>query len=30
MNILYLDKEDITFVNQQTVTVHGSNFSLNF
>lgn len=28
MNIIYLDKDDITFINQQTVAVHGGNFSL--
>jgi death-on-curing protein len=26
MNIIYLDKNDITFINQQTVAVHGGNF----
>ncbi len=26
MNIIYLDKDDITFINQQTVAVHGGNF----
>jgi death-on-curing protein len=26
MNIIYLDKDDITFINHQTVAVHGGNF----
>ncbi|MDZ7933714.1 MAG: type II toxin-antitoxin system death-on-curing family toxin [Emticicia sp.] len=26
MNIIYLDKEDVTFINQQTVAIHGGNF----
>jgi death on curing protein len=26
MTIIYLDKDDITFINQQTVVVHGGNF----
>jgi hypothetical protein len=30
MNIIYLDKDDITFINQQTVAVHGGNFKLIF
>lgn len=30
MNIIYLDKDDITFINQYAVTLHGSNFSLIF
>lgn len=30
MNFIHLDKEDITLINQQTVTVDDGNFSLIF
>lgn len=30
MNIIYLDKDNMTFINQQTVAVHGGNFSITF
>jgi death on curing protein len=26
MNIIYLDKDDITFINQRTIEAHGGNF----